>query len=383
MNKSTSHWLVAPLALAALMTLALPAAAQAGRQTLKGPAESEMDMTPNTGNTSPASNWRLDPNASFNGVANAFNGTARLSMPGWTCSGSLLAGGEYVLTAAHCVEGAASATIRFGLYGNVALETRTATAMYMHPGWIAGGGMLDDGSDIALIKLSAPVTNLNAYYLSDTRDVGREYIITGYGSTRTGYGTNSADSGYGHYGYNVIDEESSVVYGVWGLDAYVPPTYGATYTSDFDSWTNAQGQMIADPDRYNTFQRIADIRGSDAFTSGLALGAQEALIASGDSGGGDFVWDEVSGNWVLTAVHSWGWDFCNYYSVSPNCSFATGASSYGHVSGSTATYSHIQWIESIVGYSVTVPVIPEPSTYALMALGLAAVGGMARRRRKA
>ena len=41
---------------------------------------------------------------------------------------------------------------------------------------------------------------------------------------------------------------------------------------------------------------------------------------------------------------------------------------------STAVYSNVGWINSIVA-------VPEPETYALMLAGLAAVAGVARRRR--
>ncbi len=380
------QWLVAPVALAASLVAGTAMAQVDGRYMTVAPWDEALDRNPTTSNTSPVSNWRLNPTASFNGVENAFNGTARLSFVqgggSYACSGSLLPGGEYILTAAHCADGVSSMTIRFGLYNNVALETRTAVEYHIHPGW---NWVLDDGSDIAVVRLNAPVTNLNTYYLSDTNDVGREILITGYGTTGTGYGASSPgwnDSAYGHYGYNVIDGESSVIFGAWGAGTYTEPTYGVTYVSDFDAWTTVTGSMVPNPGQYNTLGRMAEIRGVDTFSSGLALGAGEALIAGGDSGGGDFVWDANIGAWVLTGVHSWGWNFCGGRITSPTCDYAAGnSSSYGDLMGSVATFSHIEWIESIVGRSVTAP-IPEPSTYALMALGLAAIGGMARRRRR-
>lgn len=382
MNTNT-RWLLAPLALAAAL-VAGPLHAQSGPAFAIGIWDETASAVPNTGNSSPVANWRLDPNASFNGVANAFNGTARLlfdlrGAPGSTyvCSGSLLPGGEWLLTAAHCAEGIRSMTIQFGLYNNTALETRSASGYVLHPGWIASGGALDNGSDVALIRLDAPVTNLNTYYLSPTNDVGKEYIITGYGTSGLGSassGPNWADSAYGHYGYNVVDVESSVVFGAWGQGTYTEPTYGVTYVTDYDSFG------VADPDRYNTLQRMATITGSSAWTSGLALGVGEALIAGGDSGGGDFIWDAATGNWLLSAVHSWGWQFCGGR-ITPSCDYSSSnSSSFGDLSGSTAVYTHIPWIESVIGRSVTVP-IPEPGTYALMLAGLALMGGWARRRR--
>jgi len=389
--KISREFAVAPLALAALLAVGAMGTAHAAvgnsQRNMIGVWDDSLDRNPTTSNTTAVTNWRLNPSAAFNGVANAFNGTARLNFTftggagTYACSGSLMPGGLYVLTAAHCTDDLLTMSVQFGLYNNVALETRTVVSYVQHPGWVATGGALDTGADMALVKLNAPVTTLNAYYLSTTNDVGKEYLITGYGSTTTGSsasGSSWSDSAYGHFGYNKADVESSVVFAAWdaanpGAGTYTAPTYGVTYVSDYDG-VSAQ---------YNTLDRMRTITGSSAWTSGLALdNNREAIIAGGDSGGGDFVWDAASGKWLLSAVHSWGWQFCPGRITSPTCDFQTGNStSYGDLSGSTATYTHIAWIESVVGQSVTVP-IPEPGTYAMMALGLLAIGAKLRRRQQ-
>jgi hypothetical protein len=359
---------LAPLAVVAALT-ALSAQAQDGK--IGGPvlrdAPSVSDSEAYTGNTSAPSNWRLDPTASFNGVPNAFNGTAYLEYDGqWACSGTLIAA-QWVLTAAHCFPDS-SMTVYFGLFNNVALETRTVNVAQsvVHPGW---NGTLDTGADIALVKLNAPVTNLRTYALSTTNDVGKEYIITGYGTSGTGSsstGPNWNDGAYGHYGYNVVDVTSKVFNDAW--DGSGDNTYGETYVSDFDPLSS-----VTNASRYNTMQRVADLTGN-LWTSDAGLGAREALIAGGDSGGGDFVWDVASGQWLLSAVHSWGWQFCQGR-ITPSCDYRNNnSSSYGDLSGSTAVFSHVQWINSVIA-------VPEPATYALMALGLFAVGAAAGRRR--
>ncbi len=373
--------MLAPLALAALLASG-SLHAQSDKATTIGILGSA-GMTPTTSNTTSDPKWRLNPTAEFNGVANAFNGTARLFFTErgapddtWVCSGSLLPGGEWLLTAAHCATNLRSMDVQFGVYAGVAVETRQAVGYVLNPGW---DGSLDTGADVALIKLDSAVTTLNTYYLSATNDVGKEHLITGYGTTGTGTSTSDTnwyDPNYGHFGYNVFDGESSEIFGAWGQGTYTEPTYGVTYVADFDSF----GITGADNYNYNTLQRMADITGSTAWTSGLALGEREALIGGGDSGGGDFIWDAASGQWLLSAVHSWGWQFCNGR-IDPSCDFnGVNSGSYGDLSGSTAVYTHVAWIESVVGRSVTAP-IPEPGTWALMMSGLVGVGSLVRRRR--
>lgn len=372
----------------ALKLAALAAALMLGQAAHAANAQLSADlvagMEPNTGNTSSPSNWRFAPGQVFNGVAGALDGVARLSFTaasdglGYACSGSLLAGGQYVLTAGHCADDFTSMTVQFGWYNGTAQVTRSVSVsdVYLNPKW---DGTLDTGADIALIKLNAPVTNINGYQISTTNDVGKQVLVAGYGTTSVG-STNSAtnwnDGNYGHYAYNTYDVLSSTFNRDIGTRTingdqwvYDPSFYvGGTYMSDFDSPTDAN---------YNSLGRIASQYGG-TWTSDAGLGANEGLIAGGDSGGGDFVF--VNGQWVVSGVHSWGWDnACGYFSLT-GCNGRTGnKSSYGDLSGSTATFSHADWIASIAGTQVVA--VPEPQTYALLLAGLAVVGSLARRRR--
>lgn len=341
--------------------------AQAGNENL---------LTPLTGNNSSPSDWRFTPGQTFNGVAGALDGVARLSFTNaggnWACSGSLLAGGQYVLTAAHCADDFTSMKVDFGWAGGKATVSRTVavSGAYVNPNW---DGRLDTGADIAILKLNQSVTTIQGYKLSTTNDVGKDFLMAGYGTTTVGgsdVDTNWDDWQWGHYGYNTFDIDSKNYNRIsdehinWGYDpSYYAP--GVTYMSDYDNGSQ----------QYNTLGRMAGVAGN-GWSSNLGLGVNEALIAGGDSGGGDFVWNGTE--WILSAVHSWGWqgsESCPYFGLNGCDVSDLNSSSYGDLSGSTATFSHIAWINSVTA-------VPEPATYGMMLSGLALVGAMARRRRQ-
>jgi hypothetical protein len=337
-----------------------------------------------TGNTSAPSDWRFTPGQLFNGVA-ALDAVARLSFTAsdgysYGCSGSLLAGGAYVLTAAHCADDfVGSMTVQFGWAGGSATVTRTVSTAdaTVHPLWQGFDNSVDRGVDLAVLRLSAPVTTLAGYTLSTTNDVGKEHLMAGYGTTQVGSvnaPTNWNDGSFGHYAFNTFDVTSrdfnkavDQVDPTWGFsEAYYAP--GVTYMVDFD---HPNGNAAN-----NTLQRVANATGN-TWASSAGLGLREGVIAGGDSGGPDLVWNGTE--WLLSGVHSWGWggnSVCSFINVGPNnCDVASdNGSSYGDLSGSTAVFSAAGWINAVTA-------VPEPQTWALLLAGLAGVSAAARRRR--
>lgn len=344
---------------------------------LANPAELSRDgKLALTGNSGTPADWRLQDGQTFNGTN--FDGVARLRFDNdgnlgngsSVCSGTLLKGGYFVVTAAHCADDFNVMEVKFGVYGNVAKETRGVTRAFVHSGWTASGGALGMGADIAILQLDKQVTSIQGFNISTTNDLGKDFLIMGYGTTSQG-GVNSAtnwnDWGWAHYGYNTADVSGKDFNtGVFGSDPN-DDKYGTEYIADYDSPVNGA--------KHNTLAIMAGYAQSQGrpgnWTSSQGLGLNEALIAGGDSGGGDFVWD--GSEWLLSGVHSWGWQICP---TSWGCDLGkANSSSWGDLSGSTAVFSHAAFIAANA--------VPEPATLAMVPMALFAMGALRRRRQQA
>lgn len=317
-----------------------------------------------TGNNTSPADWRLQDGMTFNG--RTFDGVGRLlfntSQGGYVCSATLLPGGYFAVTAAHCADDYISMTAEFGLYGNVAKETRKVTQAFVHSGWT---GALGTGADIAVLRLDKQITSIQGFNLSTTNDLGKDFLIMGYGTTQVGNanaGTNWNEWGWGHYGYNTAEVDGKTFNtALFGPDAN-DDKYGMEYIADYDSYTNGA--------KHNTLQILSDYAGG-SWSSSQGLGMNEALIAGGDSGGGDFVWN--GSEWLLSGVHSWGWQICP---TSWGCDISkANSSSWGDLSGSTAVFSHAAWIQATA--------VPEPATLVMVPMALFAMGALRRRRQQA
>lgn len=224
------------------------------------------------------------------------------------CSGSLLAGGQYVLTAAHCVTGASDNLTSTSIsvnFTNTGL-TIVTDSYVVDPVWT---GNLATGGDLALIKLSTPVTSFAGYVLdTNASAVGQVVTLVGYGDTSVG-GTGYTPGTFGtlYYGVNTYT----------GLSSDVPTAY--------------------------SFPFIA---------GGGSVGAQEVMVAPGDSGGASLL--NVGGTWEIVGVH----DFisCDTVGCTPN-------SSLGQSGGDTSIYADQAWLLSATD-------APEPASILVMAVGV-------------
>lgn len=300
--------------------------------------------------------WVLNPGA----MGGVFDGVAQVLYTNgggdWACSGSLLAGGSWVLTAAHCATNFSSMSVKL-LGGTV---SRNVTQAMVLPQWEGWNGT---GTDLALLQLDQAITGVAGFRISTTSQLYQDYLLAGYGFIGTGAvgGDTYNASGLAHYGFNTWDTtDDALNQAVFGNNGG-GTSHGVTYVADFDDGSDAHNTLWQE-----TFYGSTDV-------SSAGLGAGEAFMTGGDSGGGNFVLR--GGEWLLAGVHATGWVICDCFDA--NTSYY---GSFGELNEATAIYPHAAWVAGIVGSQVLASAVPEPAAAQLALIGGLALGGLGWRR---
>jgi V8-like Glu-specific endopeptidase len=254
------------------------------------------------------------------------------------CTGNLLAGGSYLLTAAHCLTGdtGTDTTSHIAISFKSGAVTASSSTYYVAPTW---NGTIGAGDDLALIELQNPITSISGYqlYTGTTQSaLGQTVLIAGYG--QTGSGASGATGSFGtlNYGYNTYDETGTIA----GMSSSV-------FLYDFDNGTAADNLMGAS----------APVQTNGVFT--------EAIIAPGDSGGASLIAN--NGAWYLIGIHDFGG--CVGSSCTPD-------SRFGSFAGDTSVLGQT-WLNSHL-----VSAVPEPTSTLMFSSGLFALAFFARNRKR-
>ena len=252
---------------------------------------------------------------------------------GYIASGVLISS-QWVLTAGHVTagndfNGGGISSMSFTLYNGASPSQYAASDWYTHPGWGASNGDVYDGYDIALVRLSTPVTGFTPATLAPSSGFVEQGTIVGFGSTGDGLtGYTSLDQ-LKRAGNNMIDARGSGAVGDISSNVLFV---------DFDKFGDPSASSYGD-------------------TSPLPL---EYLDAPGDSGGGLFV--TRSGQTFLLGITS----FVASTDGSPNAS-------YSDEGGFTDVTAFDSWI-------TTTMTVPEPGTWLPSTLLVISVA-LTRRRR--
>jgi len=239
------------------------------------------------------------------------------------CSGALISN-THILTAAHCVTSDKNAKLILKegtayFEGNSISISLDASQTVVHPGWTYD---ILKGNDVAILKLSSPVTGLTVYGLdSDSTDDLTVHEKVGYGRSGTGNDGDVLPFGIKRNGQNLYDAVADTMLDALGTQGYVP---GSVLQYDFDNG-------LAANDAFGFFFGLGN----------PGLEVLEVNSAPGDSGGPTFTGD------MVTAITSYGIRL-QYIDGSSSDIDGDLNSSFGEFAGDTRVSIYHSFIDSVI-----------------------------------
>jgi hypothetical protein len=339
----------------------------------------------------------------YNGVGSVRINTANGNV--YICTGSLLADGKTILTAAHCLTpgGATNATTSMSV-NFFPTGASTPTTLNI-ASWIANplySGHVIDENDVAVLRLATDApSNISRYDLATTSALNSTFEFVGFGQKGSNGAGVTIGAGFSlanrRQGANVFD----IKLGDPRWQGYWNDPAAATANVLFADFDNRSEGYHSNDGMCWIGQFFSQLNTTEC-QSGQGL--DEALSAGGDSGGPGFV------NGKIASVTSFGLTFGRNLFIcqnpndpnqvnDPNCYIFNWCpdiddrlnSSFGEFAGFVDVAYQSSWITAqmdlasvdptVLGPQNPVLATPEPASVALLATGLLFIGGIARRRK--
>jgi len=283
------------------------------------------------------------------------------------CTGSLLSTRQ-ILSAAHCVTNPNTNVIRWTSFtarfrnADGTFTEVNGTGFATNPNY---SGAVIEEQDVAVLTLGADApAGARTYSLFNGNPLV-DYTLAGFGRTGDG-ATGDANTANNQFGAVNVLRAGRNSFETTGIDG------GSFATGANPARQNFGGILLSDFDRASAGSTTSFMCASLAICTGATNGARESAVGRGDSGGAAF-----SNTWEVLGVASWGQGnapggnlngYNAVFGYSCVANFASNAGCQGNY-------------DFVMAQLAPGQVIPEPSTYALMATGLIGLAGFARRRR--
>jgi hypothetical protein len=321
----------------------------------------------------------------YNGVGSILINTAK---GGFLCTGSLLADGKTVLTAAHCLtpNGNAPTSISVNFFPTGASSPITLTAASWTANPLYSGQVIDE-NDVAVLHLGAVApSSISRYSLATTSPENNSFEFVGFGAKGSfgqgatlGLGLSLANRRQGNNLFDIYAGDPRWN-GFWSDPMHPEELVNHVLLADFDNGTTG----------FNSNDAMCWIGRFSQFSLGTSecnagQGLDEADSGGGDSGGPGFVDGKIA------SVTSFGLTFGQFNgTLFPDIDKALN-SSFGEFAGFTDVVYQSAWITSQMDLTTLGPTVdgpfappivtPEPESLVLLASGLVMIGGLAGWRR--